>query len=174
MANVPEKIINFQCFVDGSTVLAGMVDATLPDIQFMTESIEGAGIAGVIESITLGHTDAMSMSLNFRTQTDQNLSFTAPKCYALELRGALQETDPSTKQIAVVPVTIAVRAWPKKVGLGKMAVAKTTDTNNEFTVDFIKVTRKGKTHIEIDKLNMKHIVDGTDYLAEVRAAMGKN
>ncbi len=174
MANVPEKIINFQCFVDGSTVLAGIVDATLPDINFMTESIEGAGISGVIESITLGQTDAMTMSLNFRTQTDQNLNFAAPKCYALDLRGSLQETDPSTRQIQVVPIAIAVRAWPKKVGLGKMAVAKATDTNNEFTVDFIKVTRKGKTHIEIDKFNMKHIIDGVDYLAEVRAAMGKS
>ncbi|MGL4566918.1 MAG: phage major tail tube protein [Fusobacteriaceae bacterium] len=171
--NIPEKLINFECYEAGSSRLIGMVDATLPDIENMSESIEGAGISGAIESITPGHTNAMTMSINFRTMTEKNISFAAPKCYELELKGAIQETDPSTRKIEIIPISVAVRAWPKKTGLGKMAVSKPTDTTNEFAVDYLKIDRKGKTHIEIDKLNMIHTVDGHDYLSLVRSALGR-
>ncbi|MGL4901812.1 MAG: phage major tail tube protein, partial [Cetobacterium sp.] len=43
----------------------------------------------------------------------------------------------------------------------------------EFTCEYLKVDIGGKTTVEIDKLNMVFMVDGKDYLAEVRAALGK-
>lgn len=170
--NIPEKLINFKTYLSGNPNLAGMADVTLPDIEQMAETIEGAGIAGAIDSITPGHTSAMNLTINFRTVTQSNISFAAPKCYELEFKGAIQETDPSTRKIEVIPLSVAVRAYPKKTGLGKLAVSKTMDTTVDFTVDYLKIERKGKTHIEIDKLNMIYIVDGYDYLSEVRTALG--
>ncbi|MGL5376877.1 MAG: phage major tail tube protein [Cetobacterium sp.] len=170
---IPEKVINFTCYVNGSTELAGMVDLTLPTIEYMSETISGAGISGEIDSITPGHTSAMNFSVNFRSLVDKNLSLTKPESYAFEVKGALQETDSKTQATTVKKLTVAVRGFPKKTELGKLGVAKPTDSNQEFTCEYLKVNIDGKTAIEIDKHNMVFMVDGKDYLAETRAALGK-
>ena len=171
--NIPEKLINFTCYLNGSNELAGIVDLTLPKIEHMVETLSGAGIAGEIESITPGHTSAMTFSINFRSLVDKNISLIKPESYAFETKGALQETDSKTKKIIVKKLSIVVRGFPKSAELGKLAVSKPTDTNGEFTCEYLKVDIDGKTSVEIDKSNMVFMVDGTDYLAEVRAAMGK-
>ena len=51
---IPEKVVNYMLYVDGSKSETALVDADLPDIQFMSETISGAGIAGEIDSTTLG------------------------------------------------------------------------------------------------------------------------
>ena len=171
--NIPEKVINFTCYLNGSNELAGIVDLTLPKIEHMVETLSGAGIAGEIESITPGHTSAMTFSINFRSLVDKNISLIKPESYAFETKGALQETDSKTKKIIVKKLSIVVRGFPKSAELGKLAVSKPTDTNGAFTCEYFKVDIDGKTSVEIDKSNMVFMVDGTDYVAEVRAAMGK-
>lgn len=171
--NIPEKLINFTCYLNGGTEIAGMVDVTLPTIEYLTETLSGAGIAGEIESITPGHTSAMSFSINFRSLVDKNISLIKPETYAFEVKGALQETDPKTKKIIVRSLAVAVRGVPKKSDLGKLAPGKQTDSTGEFTCEYLKVDIDGKNIVEIDKHNMKHAIDGKDFLAEVRAALGK-
>ena len=171
--SIPDKVANFTCYVDGSTELAGMVDLQLPSIEYMTETLTGAGLAGEIESITPGHTSPMNFSINFRSLADRNLTLAKPKNYAFEVKGALQETDPKTKKIVIRKLTVEVRGFPKKVDLGKLGVSKTSDTSGEFTCEYIKTQIDGKVHHEIDKHNMVCIIDGVDYLAEIRAALGK-
>ena len=39
---IPEKIINYKCFIDGEMSPTALVDVDLPDIQFMSETISGA------------------------------------------------------------------------------------------------------------------------------------
>lgn len=170
---IPEKVINFTCYVNGSSELAGMVDLTLPTIENMTETISGAGIAGEMESVTPGHTSAMTFSINFRSLVDKNISLIKPEPYDFEVKGALQETDSKTGKIEVKKLTVSIRGIPKKADLGKLAVSKSTDTNGEFTCEYLKIDIDGKTSLEIDKSNMVFNVDGKDYLAEVRAALGK-
>ena len=170
--NIPEKLINFKCYLDGSNEVIGIVDATIPDIEYMTETLSGAGIAGEIESTTLGHTGVMTITLSFRSLVTKNILMLKQKRYALELKGALQETDPTTGAIIVIPMSASMRVVPKKGILGKLTVAKPLDSSNEFSVDYIKLTISGETVLEIDKLNMIANVGGEDVLTEVRAAIG--
>ena len=45
MANtVPEKLINYKVYLDGSDMV-GLADVELPNFEAMTETIKGAGIA---------------------------------------------------------------------------------------------------------------------------------
>ena len=53
---VPEKLINFRVYLDGNNLI-GVADVELPSIEAMTETVKGAGIAGEIDSPTLGHFD---------------------------------------------------------------------------------------------------------------------
>ena len=169
---IPEKVVNYLLYVDGSKSETALVDADLPDIQFMSETISGAGIAGEIDSTTLGHLQAMTMGLNFRTLIDENYNMLEQRAYSLELKAGLQSSDQSNGKLAIGKYRIMVKGYPKGFTQGKMSVGKPTDSKQEFSVNYMKVEYDGKEVLEIDKTNMIFKVNGTDYLTEIRAAMG--
>ena len=59
------------------------------------------------------------------------------------------------------------------LNIGKLAVGEMTDTKTEFEVLYLKLTIDDKERIELDKFNYIYRVEGTDYLAGVRSALGK-
>lgn len=60
----------------------------------------------------------------------------------------------------------------KATKLGRLDVDTTSDTKNTIEVNYIKITVDGGTVFELDKYNYICNVDGTDYLANVRDALG--
>lgn len=169
---IPEKAINYKMYVDGATSESAIVDVELPDIQFMTETISGAGIAGEIDSITLGHIQAMTIGINIRTLVQEDLKLLEQRAYSIEFKAATQSADQSGGKFNVGRLRIMVKGYPKGLTLGNLGVGKATDSKKDFTVNYIKVEYDGKEILEIDKTNMIFKVNGTDYLAEVRAALG--
>ena len=69
MSKVDELVINYAIYEDAVEYL-GTTEVTLPDLEYMTEELSGAGIAGNIEEIIIGHLNAMSTTFNFRTVTE--------------------------------------------------------------------------------------------------------
>ena len=47
------------------------------------------------------------------------------------------------------------------------------DTSGSFAVYYYAAYKDGKQLWEIDKRNMKCVINGVDYMAEVRKALGK-
>ena len=70
-------------------------------------------------------------------------------------------------------VHVFLKAIPTTLNVGKLAVGEMTDTKTEFEVFYLKLTIDGKEKIELDKFNYIYKVEGTDYLAGVRSALGK-
>ncbi|MEW8986390.1 MAG: phage major tail tube protein, partial [Bacillus sp. (in: firmicutes)] len=70
MNQIDEKLIEFSVFKD-SNVYLGAATVQLPNLQGITTSIKGAGIAGEIESITPGYFGSMTMSIKWRTTTER-------------------------------------------------------------------------------------------------------
>ena len=169
---IPEKIINYKCYIDGKSSATGMVDVELPDIQYMSETLNGAGIGGEIDSPTLGHFQAMEIGLNFRTLIDENFINFSQRQYALEFRAATQSTDMNSGKITPGKLKVSTRVVPKSLGLGKLEVGKPSGSNQKFACHYLKVEIDNKTVLEIDKINMIFNVNGEDLLAEVRDALG--
>lgn len=169
---IPEKVVNYLLYVDGSKSETALVDADLPDIQFMSETISGAGIAGEIESTTTGHLQAMTLGLNFRTLVDKNYNMLEQRAYALELKAGLQSSNQSNGKLINGKYRIMIKGYPKGFTQGKLSVGKPTDSKQEFSVNYMKVEYDGEEVFEVDKTNMIFKVKGTDYLTETRAAMG--
>ncbi len=168
---VPEKLINFRVYQDGDDLI-GISDVTLPKLEAVTETVKGAGIAGEIDSPTLGHFGSMEVELNWRTLLKSNIVLAKPTGVNLELRGAVQLNDSATGNLNTSPVRVVVRGMPKSTDLGKMEMGSTTDTKNTIEVTYIKITVDGETVLELDKYNYICNIDGTDYLTEVRDALG--
>ena len=93
MPRVDQSTINWAVYED-NTEYAGMAQATLPNLTALTQSISGAGIAGNVDAVILGHFDAMSMTLNYRTMTEQAVRLSEPRRHNIDLRYAVQDEDP--------------------------------------------------------------------------------
>ncbi|QJT10231.1 phage major tail tube protein [Oceanidesulfovibrio marinus] len=175
MANVnkiPEKTITFNVYKDGA-VLMGVATVELPQLQAMTEPLSGAGIAGEIDSPTLGQFQSMSAKLAFRTKTANFIQLQAPEYHHLDLRAAVQHHDGGTGKIEVISERVILRGMPKSASLGKFETAKPQDSELELEISYLKYVQDGQEILELDKLNYIFMVDGTDHLAAVRAAVGE-
>lgn len=168
---IPERLINFAAYLEGNRQ-AGVATVELPDIEMMTDTVSGAGIAGEMESAILGHTASMSTTITWRTITSNAAELAKPGVHALEFRGSQQINDAANGRLTSLPVRVAMRVTAKRIGLGTFEVGATTDTETEFEVQYLKLDVGGATRLEIDKLNFKFVVGGEDYLASVRADLG--
>lgn len=172
MGKIDELVVNFAVYEDATEYL-GMAEATLPDLEFLTEEISGAGIGGKVEEIIIGHLSAMTTTLNFRTVCKSAVRLLEPRVHKLDLRVAQQQMNNRTSETEVSTLKHIMKVKPKKTALGKVAAASTADVSGEYAVSYYAMYIDGKKNTEIDPLNFICIINGHDYLEEVRRALGK-
>lgn len=172
MARIDETIINFAVYEE-ATEYYGMAEVTLPEISNITQEVQGAGINGTLESVVLGHIEAMTMTMNFRTLTKNAIKLAEPRNHTLDLRAAQQEHDTVSGKTNVVKVKHVLVVKPKKLNPGKLAQASPGEVSGEYAVSYFASYINGEKVTEIDILNFIYFINGTDYLAEVRKALGK-
>lgn len=166
-----QVIQNFKVYEDAKEFL-GAADAKLPALSFITAQISGAGIAGNIDTIVKGHVDAMSLTINFRTMTKEAMSLTTPDRHQIEFRGARQDEDPVEGRFKVVPVKHVFVVVPKSYEAGKFAPASSSDASGEYAVRYWAHYVSGEKILEIDPMNYICVINGVDYLADTRRALG--
>lgn len=171
MNNVPEKLVNFRVYHNGDDFI-GTSDVTLPNLESITQTVKGAGIAGEMESPVLGHFKSMEVELNWRTPGKDAVTLAQQKGIHLELRGAAQIYDAGKGEYKTQSIKVVIRGVPKNLNLGKLAMGETTDTKNVLECDYIKMSIDGSTQVELDKYNYICNIGGVDYLADVRDALG--
>lgn len=167
-----QSTINFAIYEDGKEFL-GMAKVTLPDLTALTQSVSGAGIGGNMDAIIIGHYDAMTLGLNFRTTTEASISLAQPRRHNLDLRVAQQDYDTVGGALTVRKVKHVFVVVPKSTKGGTVAPASPTDGSGEYAVYYWAAYIDGKKKLEIDQANLICLIDGVDYLAEVRKALGK-
>lgn len=167
----PDKTINYRVYKDG-TNLIGIATVDLPDLSYMTDTISGAGIAGEIETPVLGHFQAMSLTLNWRTVNDNAITLLKSEGATLTLRAAQQNLDNAENKLTPVGLKITVKTLPKTSGLGSMEVGATSSTTTELEISYIKIENNDTQILEIDKLNFICKIGDTDTLADVRSQLG--
>lgn len=170
MNKIDQILSNFTAWLDASKAL-GIVDVELPSFEALSETTKGAGIAGEYGSSVTGHFGSQKVKINWKSMTPDSAILNEPIVHALDFRGNQQLIDPSKGYIQQ-EVVVKTRCVPAVYNPGKMAVASATDTANEFEVHYIKIMIDGKTLIEYDKFNFVYIVNGKDYLEEVRKNLG--
>ena len=172
MSLIPEKSINFSVYLNGTDLL-GVAEGSIPNFEAMTSEVKGGGVAGTLESIVLGHFNSMNFSLTWRTVTDAFMKLFGHVTNDLDLYAALQRYESSLGVYLTEQLHVYMKAVTKNSTPGNLVVGDNMDTQTEFEVMYIKIELNGKERIELDKFNYIYKVDGIDYLAMVRAALGK-
>ena len=115
----------------------------------------------------------MSTTFNFRTVTEAAVTLMEPRVHRIDLRVAQQKMNLRTSANEVSGVKHIMKVKPKKTALGKVAAASTADVSGEYAVSYYAMYMDGKKKTEIDPLNFICVINGKDYLKDVRKALGK-
>ncbi|MBR1437152.1 MAG: phage major tail tube protein [Synergistaceae bacterium] len=172
MSLIPEKSINFSVYLEGRDLL-GMAEGTIPALEAMTSEVKGAGIAGTVDSIVLGHFNSTTLNLKWRTVTDDFLKLYRHITNTIELHSSLQRYESSLGVYITEPLYVYLKATTKSSTPGNLVVGDNMDTETVFEITYMKIYLAGKERVELDKYNYIYKVDGIDYLASVRADLGK-
>ena len=172
MAKVDETVIGFAVYED-ATEYYGMSEVTLPEISNLTEESSGAGMGGKVEAVILGAIEAMTTTLNFRTVTKNAIKLHEPREHKIDLRVAQQNKNTTKGVTEVGRVKHLLTLTPKKLNPGKVATASAAEVSGEYATTYFATYIDGKKMLEIDPLNYIYFVNGKDWLADVRKALGK-
>ena len=174
MANnqIPERLINFNIYKDGIRGVLGVADVELPSLEAMTDTLTGAGIAGEIDTPTIGNFGSMTMTVNFRTATpDALLLASMRQAHNLTARGAIQVQDAVTGETKVVPLVVSMRVKTKVFNPGSLEPGAAMETSFEGEVLSIRIRLNNVEYIELDKLNYVYKGGGVDETKAVRDAI---
>lgn len=166
-------MVGFAAYEDASEYL-GITDVTLPDIEYLSEKISGAGIGGETEEILVGMVSAMTTTFNFRSVTGAAISLLEPRVHNIDLRVAHQQTDLKTGETNIVPVKHLLKVKPKSTSLGKVESASTADVSGKYATSYYAMYIDGKKTTEIDPNNFICTINGKDCLGSAKKALGLN
>lgn len=169
---IDQATVNFSVYENIQEYL-GIASVTLPSLAWMTQQMSGSGIGGNIEAVLCGMVDAMTLTMNFRQFNEQALSLCSPEVHNITLRVAQQQENTIKGANQIQGVKHTFRMIPKSLSGGNVAPASTGDPSGEYAVRYWKAVVDNKVWIEIDPINMICIINGKDYLAKVRKALGK-
>lgn len=168
-----DQIINDFAVYEDAKEYYGTAEVELPEISFLTEELQGAGISGKLETVVIGFMEAMTAKFNFRTVTKATVKMTEPRIHNLDCRVAQQIHNSRSGNTETEAIKHIMRTMPKKVSVGKAAPASKADASGEHTVYAYQMYRNGKKEVDLDPMNYICEINGVDYLADVRKALGK-
>lgn len=164
----PKILKAFNIFLDGVDHHAVAIDITRPKIAFKMNDYTPGGIMGVLKS--RHGIEALEMQLTMGGYEADVLGLMGGTIGGLTLRyqGALE--DDNTGEVHELTGEARGRINEADPGTDKQGDAN----EHKFTAHLTYYCEKlnGKTIIEIDVLNNKCIIDGKDYWADFRKALG--
>ena len=157
----------------GASRLMGTSTIDLPELNYINSEVSGAGIAGDFNMVSPGMMDNLELTLHWRTIHDDLSRLLAFEAHTLTLRGALNNYETAGGELSQSPIKIVVRGLPQKMTLGKFERASETESESVLNLDYIKITVGGEEILEYDKFNFVFSVNGVDYMAGTRTAIGR-
>ena len=164
---VPEKINEYNAYMDGEKMVGVVPDVDLPEIGMKASEVEGAGMLGVLDSPTIGQFESMEQEVKFNVLYSSAINMLNPlTAVNLTFRAAQQVYD-KTGGYAFKGLRIVEQGRVKKFKPGKLKRAEGMEATVTLELTYILVEVDGTVMLEIDKLNQKYIVNGQDMLAGI-------
>lgn len=168
---IPEVLNHFNVYNDSAKKLIGISgELELPEMEAITDTLEGSGVLGEIEDPVTGQFSSMKMKIPFAVLYEDMFSImNTTKPPQLTMRASMQCMDPSTGETGYYPVKIVVRGKASTSNMGKVVKGKKMEPEVELEILYIKIQINNKTVLELDKLNFKYVLNGVDMLAKIRS-----
>lgn len=168
----PVAYIDFEVYEESINYI-GVAKVTPPDIEQKTTTLKGAGMSGDLNVPLTGATSNMTLKLDFLSTTGDIVRLMEQRKHQIEVRACEESWDVEDAEVGYWTDKMVFIAVPRKMSPGEVGSYNTPNSSLEFDVYYFAAYRDGVQLWEIDKRNMKHVVNGTDFMATVRKAIGK-
>jgi uncharacterized protein len=149
---IPQAVTNYSIFKDGRRLI-GLADVTLPNLQNVTDTLKGSGILGEIDVPIQGNFQAMTVTFNWITVTDDLLFATIQNGAELHAWAAQQLHDSQTNRILQQGWRYIFGTLPRSLNFGKLEVGAKGEAVTEYEVVNMRVFRNDRVVYEFDKEN---------------------
>jgi uncharacterized protein len=172
MPKVGNKVINYSVYVRQGTKVTKVGDTTsvqLPSIEFLTDTIKGAGIVGEIDWPSYYQPGSMTLGISLRVTSAEHAALIAAD--NIEIRWVTDVFDTTNVSVGITAHKAFIRCKSKKIDEGKLEPAAAQDASFEYEAFAFKRVINGKEVLNIDKFNGIFSVNGTNLLKNVQSAL---
>jgi len=164
----PYSVKNFNVYGPGGVEIA-VSDITLPHLQWVKDTVRGAGWAGESNLGIEGNPQPMECTITFHTTNTYNLSLFRGGGQRLRCMSSIYACDTSTGQIDEEPEEIIMTCWTQGFNLGKRETSAKGGTVLAFDLTYLALLWGGIKWWEIDQPGNVCIINGVDINAITRA-----
>ena len=166
---LPRTLKNFALFVDGISYVGEVPEVKLPTLKRKMDDYRSGGMNGPVKT-DLGM-DGMELewtAAGYIREAYEQWGAAKHDAVLLRFAGALQSDDSE----GVDALEVVMRGRISEIDPGSAKAGEGTELKYKFALSYYNLTINGENLIEIDVVNMVETENGTDRLAEVRAALG--
>lgn len=142
---IPDKLINAKVYLEGSSALLGMADIELPSLEYVTESMSGLGIAGELDTPTLGHFKGITLKFKWNTVNANAVAYW-PRRRISSTSGQRAKVRRRERRVRHRRREARGRTVPKKFGVGKAEPGKKMDSETEMEVNYLSCLGREGTY----------------------------
>lgn len=169
---IPDKINNYNVYTGTASEankLIGVTDeTTLIKLQNMSETISLAGMAGEIDSPTVGQYQSMEIQITFSNIARSSLDVASRDNVPLIFRSAQEFINPEDSTKSIKNRTITLRGMTKAIDFGTLKKSGYGKPSITKEVVYYKEVIDDEVVVEIDKFNGKAIIGGVDQTKEIQ------
>lgn len=167
---IGNKAINYSVYITKRKI-GDTSSVQLPSVEFMTDTIKGAGIIGEIDLPSPFQAGSMTLSISTRVTNNPDDLGALMSANEIEIRWVTDSVDTATANSDIVGHKAFLKVATKKIDEGKIEPGAAQDGSYEYEVLSYKRITNGKTVLEIDKLNGIFKVNGKDYTQKINALL---
>lgn len=166
---IPEAVNLFNVY-NGTNRQTGVTGAVeLPDFEYLSNTISGAGMAGEYDAPVLGHIGSQKIKIPFSQIDEQEFFELAGSDKEIVLRASVQTREVNSGENVFVPMVITVRGGTSGFSPGTVEKGKAMNSSITKEIAYIKVVINNVVCLELDKFNSIFILNGKDMYEKVRA-----
>jgi hypothetical protein len=166
---LPRVLKNFNYFVDGSPLLGIATEVTLPSLSMQADEHRAGGMLAPVDlDMGLEKLTAEYTLKEFHKETLALWGVADASGVRSRFLGAAEADDGETLSQAI---EVAMRGRITKFDFGTVKAGEPNEAKVSQSLTYLKYMVDGQALIEIDVVNMIHIVNGVDRLAARRTAL---
>ena len=165
-------VVNHEVYISGNRVLGIASEITLPNIEYMTATIKGAGIGGEIDMPSRAMFANMETTIKWLTVNESAFKFIQHNALNFAYYIAQQRYDSGLGTYTVIQNKVEIQAVPKNLNLGKSAPSELMDAETVCSIISLKETYNNVEKLYIDKMNYVCRVEGKDLATDLKKALG--
>lgn len=165
---IPTLLNNYNMYGSGHKYLGVAAEVTLPNFEYLTETIDGAGIGGEIEEAVEGSFGSLETETTFQNIGTEMFDYIT-QTGIVTYRGSMQMTNTASQTTDSESVVITTKGKVKSFDMGTLKKGGKGEPKVVREITYCKVTIGGKAVLELDKYNMIWKLNGVDKLQKIRS-----